>query len=1147
MKKLLSIFCSLFVAYIAQSQVVNTQSYLKAKRLEAVDSFRLRGIWYKSFQFGGDSVYISSSRFTDTLFAANNTGTRLIGFIDRETALIDGGIVTHATGPNFDVSAATYYINSGRFNSLGQTVTLTAPDSLPRIDVIALDSLGNAIVITGTPSAAPVRPQVDTRSQLYLTFVLVGIDGSYNGGAIVEEKIYDEHIEWITSDSGTAVNFDATTLPYTGSIHINYNKISPAVDKAMYFRTGTDSIPLAIYNTLKFWVKIQKDNNSYFEVSIGNGSSNWSLPVILDNSKINNQDTNYQNISIPLNDFGGFTASSFNHLKIIDKGAAGKKSIDNILVQGGIYNWGTTAGLDTMAVVNVIQVNDTTLRFCRRSGYCFEVEITGTGGGGGATPDLQAVTDEGSETNNAITVKNTFPLSEYNQIKLFNTAGQSTIELKGLSNSAPETAYGTMKLDAPTGTLSIESGFDAGPGWKNLLFENAGLGQSYTLQLPDANGYLATSVNGVPANISGNIVLPDSSNKSDFVGNLFKEKNFTDLSKFDVNGATVSASGGKLDFSAGANNFTQTLDVKGFSCLENYTLTGRFIVGQKNASSFGFGLGIRTAGVYGLSAIFDMTTGANSGKITIGNNNTFATSSALAFNVGDTIVFSLEKSGADLLAQAYNKNTKAAPVRITYSYTIYSPNASTSWYGKYAVFSKGGLFSLDSLAVFSKDINKPDLLILGDSKVVGYQANNYTDGFAQQLRGKYKYTDIYAAPGLQINNALNLTGEIISLHPKNVLMALGSNDIRAGRTFAQYTSDYDTVVTRLQNAGITVYHTLPFYEKAVDVKPLVDYIASTYPANKVIDTYYPTLAAGALDADTLHPSILGHQYIYKAILNADIIPSKKTFELPLATGSVPYGSFDGGLSSNKDFNYLTSGLTGMLRLGSKVRIGTHNGNGIISLSGNNIDQSNGVTFSQVGNDVYIIRDGTLNIKTVAGGVTTSVNNVGAVQTGSTITANGGMVVPTMVGYFWGNTTSGYSIASWTGGSGHMDFRVKNVTAATIDSAGRFGIGVTTPEETAKLHIFSTTQGVLFPSLSQVQIDAIVNPAEGLIVHNKETRRLNWYDQSNSRWLYSPIVETGSGAPASTPVCVGDHYIDTTNKKEYVAVGTSSSSDWTILN
>ena len=633
----------------------------------------------------------------------------------------------------------------------------------------------------------------------------------------------------------------------------------------------------------------------------------------------------------------------------------------------------------------------------------------------------------------------------------------------------------------------------------------------------------------------------------DYYGNFFKEKNFTDLSKFDVNGATVSVSGGNLNFSAGANTYTQSLDIKGNSALENFTITGRFKVGDKTSTSYGFGLGIRTTGVYAMYAFFNMTNGANSGKITLDNVVGLTTSTGLAFSVGDTIIFSLEKTRANVIVQAYNQTTKAAPLRLTYNYTIYSPSPSLSWYGKYAIFSKGGLFSVDSLSVFSKDIKNPDLLILGDSKTCAYQASNYSDGYAQMIQAKYKNTDIYAAPGFQLQNALTTTDQIISLNPKAVLMALGSNDIRAGRTLAQYTADYDTIVNRFIAAGIQVYHALPFYEKPISVKPLVDYIIATYPADRIIDTYNPMLATGALDTDTLHPSPAGHQAIYKAILNSNIIPGKKTFEQPLSAGAVAYGSFDGGLSNDDNFNYIRSGQTGMVRIGSKVRIGTHNGNGIISLSGNNIDQSNGVSFSQVGNDIYIIRDGTLNIKTVAGGVTTSINNVGAFQTGSTATANGGMVVPTMVGYFWGNTSSGYSIASWTGSSGHMDFRVNNVTAATIDSAGRVGVGITTPEESAKLQVFSTTQGVLFPMLSQAQIDAIVNPADGLMVYHKTNKRMYWYDADRAQWMYNPIVEIGSGAPTSTPVCIADRYIDTTAKKEYVAVGTSSSSDWLILN
>lgn len=45
----------------------------------------------------------------------------------------------------------------------------------------------------------------------------------------------------------------------------------------------------------------------------------------------------------------------------------------------------------------------------------------------------------------------------------------------------------------------------------------------------------------------------------------------------------------------------------------------------------------------------------------------------------------------------------------------------------------------------------------------------------------------------------------------------------------------------------------------------------------------------------------------------------------------------------------------------------------------------------------------------------------------------------------------------------------------------------------------------------------------------------------------PVVSSGTSAPESTPGKVGDIYIDTTGKKIYVSTGTTTSSDWTILN
>lgn len=42
------------------------------------------------------------------------------------------------------------------------------------------------------------------------------------------------------------------------------------------------------------------------------------------------------------------------------------------------------------------------------------------------------------------------------------------------------------------------------------------------------------------------------------------------------------------------------------------------------------------------------------------------------------------------------------------------------------------------------------------------------------------------------------------------------------------------------------------------------------------------------------------------------------------------------------------------------------------------------------------------------------------------------------------------------------------------------------------------------------------------------------------------TEFGSGAPASTPVTLGQHYTDTLNGQAYLAVGTSSAADWVLV-
>lgn len=63
----------------------------------------------------------------------------------------------------------------------------------------------------------------------------------------------------------------------------------------------------------------------------------------------------------------------------------------------------------------------------------------------------------------------------------------------------------------------------------------------------------------------------------------------------------------------------------------------------------------------------------------------------------------------------------------------------------------------------------------------------------------------------------------------------------------------------------------------------------------------------------------------------------------------------------------------------------------------------------------------------------------------------------------------------------------------IVNISKQAIGTATPNASAAFEVNSTTQGVLLPRLTEVQIAAIANPAEGLLVYNTTAKDLAYYN------------------------------------------------------
>lgn len=73
-------------------------------------------------------------------------------------------------------------------------------------------------------------------------------------------------------------------------------------------------------------------------------------------------------------------------------------------------------------------------------------------------------------------------------------------------------------------------------------------------------------------------------------------------------------------------------------------------------------------------------------------------------------------------------------------------------------------------------------------------------------------------------------------------------------------------------------------------------------------------------------------------------------------------------------------------------------------------------------------------------------------------------------------------------------------AATLMAiAQNVGIGTATPNAKAALEVKATDKGILFPSLTSAQRNAITDPPDGLHIYNTDEHCLNYYDSAAGIW------------------------------------------------
>lgn len=393
-------------------------------------------------------------------------------------------------------------------------------------------------------------------------------------------------------------------------------------------------------------------------------------------------------------------------------------------------------------------------------------------------------------------------------------------------------------------------------------------------------------------------------------GSIYNASQWANLNDFTINGCTASASSNNINISSvsdGTNS--QTLDYNYYTCLEYWRVFVRFTINSSvTSTSWGLATGIRSFSGANASLYANFITNTDAtygGHLLIASlypspANLVVSTGTLSFSNGDSIELTIERNGNQIYATARNASTNSAV--LTVSYTMVTDVVGSALLpntGKFSLFARGGTQIVDSLNIVSREIIRPKLMLIGDSKTVGYYASWYSR-WASLFKSGLNSLVVHAGGGDRTADMLNDTTEIINGNPEQVLIEGGTNDPDSTTT----KTNLALLVTTLQNHGITVSQTC-FYQSSTSNLWRWNWLQRTYPANTLINNYNNLQVAGALNADGVHPTNYGDSLINNAIVAANL--------------------FNGGTSySSSNVLNTSNQWQGMNRFNNTVQVNTSN-------------------------------------------------------------------------------------------------------------------------------------------------------------------------------------------------------------------------------
>jgi len=612
--------------------------------------------------------------------------------------------------------------------------------------------------------------------------------------------------------------------------------------------------------------------------------------------------------------------------------------------------------------------------------------------------------------NNAITSGNTFQLNASNGLDLWNFASGSWNKRFTFSSDGYLTA--------------------------NLFIKKGGTSAQFLM----ADGSVTTG----------------SANSSPYSLKHFKTY-FSDITGYTATGFTPTYSNGKMIFTGGTGDFSKYISIDGLKNTdENIESEVTF-----KASVIGYGVSVGKKSInswYSASIYCHIDPTGSVMKIWDGQGllpaNTIASKSIPTINANDIIKIKYSQLGNQIIFTYYNLTQGTSyqlsilgNLSTTKNFKI--PNSS-----EMCVFNNSGTNEIISVKVTSFSNYKPDILVIGDSKSVGYSAKNNGLRWANNI-GSLGTVIVNAGDGDRTVEATQTVDYTKLIKAKYAIIAIGRNDLASGVASGTWQTNYANIVTQLQAQGTTVFHLLPVPETTqADQSALSNWITTTYGVGNCIDVATGWSNATMLSSDNIHPNEVGHAFIAKKIIDSGLI-------VPTAPIQV--------LTKNNEIENLS----------------------------NKVNTNNYIPFSDNGSfsdsEIYRLSSGKYSLGT------TSPYNYGAGF--STYEIRGSSYGLLSLGKI-GNTTQFYFSSDGLGGylGINNNGSFSNAMNAYPDGRVSFASDTFLPEVSAKVEVRSTTKGFLPPRMTNAQRLAIASPAIGLMVYCTDTTE-GLYIYKSTGWTF----------------------------------------------